>query len=124
MVLPHPTVLLRHDLPDGTSHFDWLLVRDDEGPLLTFRLDRDISRDGRAFEGEPLPDHRRIYLSYEGPISDDRGSVRRVAQGRCQVLEESRDRVRIRIELGQQQGELRGNRQANGRFLFGKDQNG
>lgn len=124
MTLPHATVLLRHDLPDGTHHFDWLLQRDDVGPLVTFRLDRDMSLSDGAFEGDPLPDHRRIYLTYEGPVSGNRGSVRRVAQGRCQVLDESRDRIRVLIQLGQRQGELGGNRQANGRFLFGEPENG
>ena len=47
--------------------------------------DRD-ARDGRpvAWDGRPvaavrLPDHRRRYLTYQGPLSDDRGEVRRVA---------------------------------------------
>lgn len=33
-----------------------------------------------------LGDHRRIYLGYEGPISGDRGWVRRWDSGRCTVL--------------------------------------
>jgi hypothetical protein len=28
-----------------------------------------------------LPDHRRDYLDYEGPVSDDRGQVARVISG-------------------------------------------
>jgi hypothetical protein len=34
-----------------------------------------------------LPRHRRIYLEYEGEISGDRGSVRRVDGGECRVRE-------------------------------------
>ena len=30
-------------------------------------------------------DHRRIYLDYEGPISGNRGHVRRVAGGECEL---------------------------------------
>jgi len=32
-----------------------------------------------------LRDHRRLYLEYEGPISDHRGAVQRVTDGQCQV---------------------------------------
>lgn len=124
MPASHPTVLLRHDLPDGSHHFDWMLARDDDGPLLTFRLDRDISRDGEPFEGELLPDHRRAYLEYEGPISGNRGSVARVAQGRCEVKQEGAERVLIWLELGHRVGELGGIHQGQGRFLFGAPENG
>lgn len=41
------------------------------GPLVAFQQIR----------AERLVDHRRHYLTYEGPISRDRGVVRRVAQG-------------------------------------------
>lgn len=94
-----PTVLLRHTLPDGTSHYDWLLARadrvgDDERALLTFRVaDRvDLLRAG-ASPATRLPDHRGLYLAYEGPVSGDRGSVERVAAGRCRIVHEGRDLV-------------------------------
>lgn len=32
-----------------------------------------------------LDDHRRIYLDYQGPISGNRGWVRRVAAGTCRL---------------------------------------
>lgn len=60
-----PTALLRHELPDGTHHYDWLLARDWNGPLLTFRVGREISLDCKPFEAELLGDHRRAYLEYE-----------------------------------------------------------
>jgi hypothetical protein len=41
---------------------------------------------------ERLPDHRRLYLEYEGPISRDRGTVRRHDRGTCVVLEQTPDR--------------------------------
>lgn len=76
------TVLLLHRLPDGSSHYDWLLELGPEGPLKTFRtLDR-IDRPGlRSFRAEQIADHRREYLDYEGPISGGRGAVERVARG-------------------------------------------
>jgi hypothetical protein len=32
-----------------------------------------------------LPRHRRAYLEFEGPLSADRGNVRRVAEGLCRM---------------------------------------
>lgn len=95
------TVLLRHDLPDGTHHFDWLIEPEpagagaadpDERALLAWRLPR---RPEEAIGGEMLVErlapHRRVYLEYEGPISGGRGVVSRVASGTVVVR---RDQVR------------------------------
>ncbi len=112
-------MLLRNDLPDGSQHFDWLLARNDTQPLLTFRLECDISLDDRPFEGERLTDHRRVYLAYEGPITGDRGSVTRVAQGWCDIRTESDHAIDLWVAIGARNGNLRGIRQENGRFLFG-----
>lgn len=79
-----PTVVLEHRLPGGW-HFDWLLAdpADPQGPLWTARLDRPPAdwMPGGQLMLEHLPPHRRTYLTYEGPVSGNRGTVRRVAQG-------------------------------------------
>ena len=36
---------------------------------------------GGEIKATRLPDHRRIYLDFEGAISDDRGTVSRVGEG-------------------------------------------
>lgn len=97
-------VLLRHDLPDGTWHWDWLLepraqdapfrrTSDDqnERSLISFRLPAALGVDWRpdvlgtpAFTAEILPPHRRRYLTFEGDIGPgadgvSRGRVKRVA---------------------------------------------
>jgi hypothetical protein len=69
-------VVLAHDWP--TPHFDLLLEAD--GVLKAWRLSG-MPAAGAAVPGEPIADHRLLYLDYEGPISGDRGSVRRVAAG-------------------------------------------
>jgi hypothetical protein len=83
--LPRPTVELLHSLPDGTHHVDWLIASDALGqrPLLTFRLPRGIEdmTPDEPVEILRLADHRPHYLDYEGPISGDRGSVRRLWRG-------------------------------------------
>ncbi|HLP85515.1 MAG TPA: hypothetical protein VK157_14295 [Phycisphaerales bacterium] len=72
-------VVLKHTLPDGTWHYDWLFEPAADAPLLTLRVNSPL-RTGE-FPCERLPDHRRIYLTYEGPISNNRGHVTREQQG-------------------------------------------
>src|SRR5262245_25239921 len=80
------TVVLRHDLPAGSHHFDWMLASDAAGqaPLITFRLETPPWTIGprQSTSAKRIADHRPGYLDYQGPVSGDRGSVRRVGQGR------------------------------------------
>ncbi|MEO0482404.1 MAG: hypothetical protein AAF138_02160 [Planctomycetota bacterium] len=78
------TVLLRHTLPDGSWHFDWLIQThaDDEARAATFRLVEPVhTLDEADLELTRLPDHRARYFTYEGPVSGGRGVVARVASG-------------------------------------------
>lgn len=83
--LPCPTVLLLHDLPDGSSHVDWMLARDRAGrlPLLSFRLERRLDElaSSQSASAMHIGDHRPTYLAYEGPVSGGRGAVTRVRTG-------------------------------------------
>jgi hypothetical protein len=96
-----PMVLLRHTLPDGSHHFDWLLSRctlemaaadPDARDVITLRLDTrpDLwtpHSEGEALDAQQLPDHRRFYLTHEGNVAPAtpggplRGRVERIAQG-------------------------------------------
>jgi len=82
---PLPTVLLRHDVPDGSQHIDWMIARDPAGTgnLITFRLDQrvDALRSGQTLEIERIADHRSRYLTYQGPISGSRGVVTQLRRG-------------------------------------------
>lgn len=81
-------VLLRHTLPDGTSHLDWMLDRGDGEGLLSFRLGEGTDvRSAAVFMAERIGDHRREYLDYEGPVSGGRGMVARVDSGEAVVSE-------------------------------------
>jgi hypothetical protein len=51
-------------------------------------------------EIERLEDHRRDYLDYQGPISNDRGEVKRVAGGAFHALSQSADRWEIQTDQG------------------------
>lgn len=75
-------VLLHTPAPaEEPSHYDLLVDAADDAPLLTWRLERWPPRPGE--EALRQPDHRRLYLEYEGEISGRRGQVRRVAAGEC-----------------------------------------
>jgi hypothetical protein len=65
-------VVLEHDHPE--LHWDLMLEAGDV--LQTWRL-ANPPAPGCAIEATALPDHRRIYLDYEGPVSGNRGNVKR-----------------------------------------------
>jgi hypothetical protein len=46
---------------------------------------------------EPLGDHRRDYLEYEGPVSGQRGRVTRIDAGTYRSLSESPDQLMIEL---------------------------
>ncbi len=65
-------VILEHDHP--ALHWDFML---EDGPILkTWRL-AEPPQAGRPVRAEPSCDHRLAYLDYEGPVSGERGIVRR-----------------------------------------------
>jgi hypothetical protein len=110
----HSSVILNHDLPDGQSHFDWLIedpTIDAEDRLTAFRCDfRPDSDDSRPFFARKLSNHRAIYLSYEGQISNNRGKVFRVAEGRVLSQELNNATATITIQWDNQTIFYRGSR--------------
>ncbi|MBI1312570.1 hypothetical protein GC176_14855 [bacterium] len=75
-------VLLEHDHP--FLHWDLMLEWGDA--LRTWRLDQ-VPRNAASIPVERLPDHRSAYLDYEGPVSGNRGTVRRIDTGEFTLLE-------------------------------------
>ena len=73
-------VVLRHQgVPQ--PHFDLMIETTPGGALMTWRsLDWPITAETQLTR---LGEHRRDYLEYEGPLSGDRGQVKRVAAGSC-----------------------------------------
>lgn len=70
-------VVLQHDHPQSL-HWDFMLEADD--CLLTWSLPMPPCYD-HPLPAAALPDHRKEYLEYEGPVSQDRGSVVRWDRG-------------------------------------------
>ena len=83
-------VLLRHETSDGVH---WDLMLEAGASLTTWQLAEDPTRgtegrraDSGGIRARRLPDHRRAYLEYEGPVSGDRGHVTRVERGTCLLV--------------------------------------
>jgi hypothetical protein len=74
-----PRFVVLHHTGHGEPHFDLMLEVDGEAGLRAWRLSS--WPPGPGMTVTPLPGHRRVYLEYEGPVSRDRGQVRRVAAG-------------------------------------------
>jgi hypothetical protein len=74
-------VLLHQPPRDSTEseHFDLLLEHN--GSLLTWRLPIEPLLEENRCQAKQLSPHRLVYLTYEGPISGNRGTVKRVASG-------------------------------------------
>ncbi len=73
--------ILLHDHPYW--HWDFLLELGDHA--LCWRLFRQPCCD-EPIAAEQLPPHRLLYLDYEGPVSHDRGTVKRIASGTYHVM--------------------------------------
>ena len=73
--------ILLHDHP--FRHWDLLIKKHDHAQC--WRLPRQPVC-GVPIPAEPLPPHRLLYLDYEGPVSNNRGVVVRIAEGTYQVV--------------------------------------
>ncbi len=99
--------LLYHEMPAGgdrVSHWDLLLEDpqraggsdDNERRLWTWALDVNpltaAATGGKVspIAAHMLPDHRAVYLSYEGELSDGRGRVSQIDCGQSEVRETQR----------------------------------
>ncbi|HTW94488.1 MAG TPA: hypothetical protein VMD30_06835 [Tepidisphaeraceae bacterium] len=80
--MPLRYVILRHE-GWGETHFDLMFETSPGSPLATWRSPTWPPADVNLLTR--LPDHRREYLDYEGPVSNNRGIVHRVEQGHCQI---------------------------------------
>lgn len=129
-------VLLLHELSDGDSHYDWLIDPGeggqggeasggsprgdpDERVLIAFRLSERIDLAlPRSFEAVRMADHRRLYLSYEGPLSGGRGHVRRLATGWMRVERSAPGQLAVAGRLGEAGGRLAGAAREGARWVF------
>jgi hypothetical protein len=72
-------VVLHHTGGVDPPHFDLMFETDPGSPLATWRSPQ-WPITGRTMTTR-IANHRREYLEYEGPLTDNRGEVHRVAAG-------------------------------------------
>jgi hypothetical protein len=112
-------VLLLHELPDGSSHYDWMIQRPGRGQLITFRLSQRIDQaPPHQFLGQRLPDHRPEYLGYEGEVSGNRGVVTRLSEGKLDIEVDIHGHFRVSGMMGMTRGAFDGRLQPDGRWSF------
>ena len=100
-------VILRHETPADyprPAHFDLMLEQ--ENVLWTWALEK-LPAPGESVIAERLPDHRLMYLDYEGVIAGGRGSVSRVEAGECEWIEQSPGELKVRLRGSTIDGVLR-----------------
>lgn len=97
-------VILLHRVDSGftrthSDHHDWLFEHGDSLRSFATPIVGDFSSDFQC-ACRQLPNHRMKYLHYEGPISDNRGTVLRILSGTFEALSDSPERFTSRIKYG------------------------
>lgn len=88
-------VVQRHS-SSGDVHWDFMLEYGDN--LQTYRLDIDPSLiTAEPVTAERILDHRLEYLTYEGPISDGRGTVRISDRGTFTISRQDQRRIELSL---------------------------
>lgn len=99
-------VVLLHRMPAGERGDHWDLMFESQDALRTWAIDW-APVVGQSGLGRRLADHRLEYLEYEGPISGNRGSVRRWDAGCYELVTESENVWRVRLAGSRLAGEAR-----------------
>jgi hypothetical protein len=101
-VLP-PTMSLHfvvlHHTGVPTPHYDLMFETDPGSQLATWRSP--VWPINQPTLLERLADHRRDYLEYQGPVTNNRGEVTRVAAGTCRFESRTGHRWIICTDQGQ-----------------------
>lgn len=106
---PPPVVILRHELPSGEWHYDWLIATagsagarpggEDVRDVAAWRVEQLPWQAGGAFEAIRLPPHRRLYLRFEGDIGGGRGRVEAVWRGEGRIVTADSGSAEIEVIL-------------------------
>lgn len=113
-------VLLEHRAADG-MHWDLMIEASPDAPLRTWRLLHDFRTRVEPICVTPIGDHRRVYLNFEGELSEGRGFVRRVEQGAARWLVEDSNEVCVRLEGERFGGVLRIRRSQAGGWVLQRE---
>ncbi|MEP0845574.1 MAG: hypothetical protein HRF50_02000 [Phycisphaerae bacterium] len=97
--------LLEHSTDQGT-HWDLLIEQPGGETLATWRLSTDPTAATTPIPAQRIQDHRRIYLTFEGPLAGGRGEVRRLDAGKAEWLERTAERTAMRLHGAKLNGEF------------------
>lgn len=88
----------------GPEHYDLMIEAGEV--LTTWQLSADPAdlAPSASVPARKLPDHRKAYLTYEGPVSRDRGTVTKVDEGTCDVSGAEADRWQVTFHSRRLQG--------------------
>ena len=78
-------VILEHT-GNGGKHFDLMLEVPGQEKLRTLQLQARLLKPGDTCAFRELEPHRRAYLEYEGEVSGNRGTVKRIERGTYEPL--------------------------------------
>jgi hypothetical protein len=100
-------VVQRHELPDGSVHWDLMFEQPGVDRLATWQLPcpPDRIEPGRPVQAKRIGDHRKAYLTYEGPVSNNRGRV--TIHSRGTYTAEARSPKEWRVTLQSEAGTQR-----------------
>jgi hypothetical protein len=106
-------VILEHDHP----FLHWDLMLEAGNVLRAWRL-LEPPEPGRTIRAEALGDHRSIYLDYEGPVSGNRGNVRRWDAGAFTWELDMPERAIVRLAGNRCRGQAILERTPDGKWTF------
>ena len=91
-------VILRHQMPpDSVRPSHWDLMLENEEYLMTWALPA-IPENGEELHALPLQDHRLCYLDYEGPLTENRGTVTRHDYGSYKEISNGPEQYVIELQ--------------------------
>jgi len=119
-------VLLEHDtrtaagVPSAERGVHWDLLVEIPGQALipTWRLAANPLTTPGPIPALRIKDHRRMYLEYEGPVSGDRGCLRRVEAGQGEQAMIAGETLLVHLTGQELRGWFEVVRQADGRTVF------
>lgn len=84
-----------HHTGVAEPHYDLLIEISPDAPLRTWRCGTWPLVNAAILNA--LPDHRHVYLEYEGAVPGGRGEVARIDEGSCTIQLDTATELRIRL---------------------------
>ncbi len=100
------------------AHWDFLVEGLVYERLPTWRLAANPLRATGPIGAERLPDHRRLYLDYEGEIAGGRGRVRRLDRGPARIERFEDEELVVQLRGAVLAGRFHIGRNAGGELVF------